>query len=64
MPEQTNSTHDFVLTPEIRKLTRASKATVCRWIATGQLPAYRIGRHYRVERRDLEAFIKRVGGAE
>jgi excisionase family DNA binding protein len=35
-------------------------ATVRRWIASGALPAVRVGGELRVEREDLERFIRPV----
>jgi excisionase family DNA binding protein len=32
--------------------------TVREWVRTKQLPAYRVGRDYRVKRADLDKFLK------
>lgn len=33
--------------------------TIRRWIEAGDLPALKVGRHWRVARRDLDAFLLR-----
>jgi excisionase family DNA binding protein len=37
---------------------RVCTRTVRRWIKSGDLPVVRLGRQYRVRRRDLELFIR------
>ena len=47
------------LTPEeIAAKLRVNIATVRRWIKLGQLPAYQVGRLYRVEQSAYDAFLK------
>lgn len=44
---------------EVAAYLRISKTTVCRWCNNGKLPAFRIGRGWRVQRSDLELCIRR-----
>ena len=37
---------------------RVSQRTIRRWIERGELVAHRLGRQWRIVRKDLEAFIK------
>ena len=43
---------------EVAGLLRVSTMTVYRLIRTGELPAVRIGRNYRVEDADLAAYLE------
>lgn len=47
--EQTST----LTTQEVAEHLRVSKATVCRWFATGRLPGFRIGREWRIQRSEL-----------
>jgi excisionase family DNA binding protein len=43
---------------EVAEMLRVSTMTVYRLIRTGELPAVRIGRSYRVREPDLEAYLE------
>ncbi len=43
---------------EVANYLRISKTTVCRWCNNGKLPAFRIGRGWRIQRGDLEQYIR------
>lgn len=47
---------DFVTIREIAEDWRISSMTVYRWVSSGELPSYRVGRTIRVTREDYEAF--------
>lgn len=51
-------TPEFLTVAEVAHYLRVGKSTVWRWIGSGQLPAFRIGRGWRVRRQDLENHIK------
>ena len=48
---------ELLTVAEIAESLRVSTMTVYRLIRTGELPAVRVGRNYRVRRRDLTAFL-------
>lgn len=48
---------------EVCALLRVCKATVHKWIRTGELRSLKIGRSRRVRQTDLERFIERKRGA-
>lgn len=51
--------HSEILTvDEVAVYLRVSRATVCRWCGTGKLPAFKIGKGWRVERSELDEFIR------
>lgn len=49
----------FYTTEEIAKLFKVEDITVRRWINNGWLSAIKIGKMYRIKKRDLETFIKK-----
>lgn len=55
---------DMLTAAEIAADLRVDIDTVRRWIGDRQLPAYKIGRAFRVRRHDVELFLGRrmVGG--
>jgi excisionase family DNA binding protein len=56
---------DLLTTREVAEAIRVSTMTVYRLIKSGELPAIRVGRHLRIRRRDLLAYLDaRVVGAD
>lgn len=53
-----NISEEFFTTEEVGELLKVDRRTVQRWIHTGKLKAYRMGRRYRVTRGHLEDFRK------
>jgi excisionase family DNA binding protein len=51
---------DIMTVDEVAGYLRVSKTTVCRWCNSGKLPAFRLGRSWRVKRCDMEAHISRI----
>ncbi|PDW01825.1 helix-turn-helix domain-containing protein [Candidatus Viridilinea mediisalina] len=47
---------------EVAIYLRVSRATVCRWCSSGKLPAFKIGKGWRVQRGELEGFIREQRG--
>ncbi|MBW3562364.1 MAG: helix-turn-helix domain-containing protein [Actinobacteria bacterium] len=43
---------------EVAELLRVSTMTVYRLIRSGELPAVRVGRNYRVRRGDLDSYLQ------
>ena len=55
---------DTLLTfQEAAEFLRVSKATMYRWLASGQLVGYKVGRSWRFYRRDLHAFVSAQGSS-
>lgn len=45
---------EIILTiAEVAKILKISEATVRRWIKTGKLPAFQLGRKYRIRQKDV-----------
>lgn len=54
------STTHLVLTPaEVAERLRVSKMTVLRLIYSGELPALRVGRQFRIPAEDVESYLTR-----
>lgn len=43
---------------EVAERLNVSTKTVRRWIKTGELPAYRLGRQIRISEKDLRRFLR------
>ena len=50
---------DFLTVEEIAEKMRVKIDTVREWIRKKQLPAYKVGRDYRIKRDDYEEFLKK-----
>ena len=47
----------FLTPQEVSDLLRVSVYTVRRWIKEGDLPAYKVGRGWRIQESDLDAWL-------
>lgn len=52
---------EILTVPEVAHLLRVPKSTVYKLARLGQLPASKIGKHWRFVRRDLEAWMHQGG---
>ena len=50
----------FLTVAEVADMVRVSRMTVYRWIHTGELPAVRFGRSFRVPQQAVEAFMEQA----
>ena len=55
--EQSSADRPVLTVAEIATYLKISPTTVWRHCVRGSLPAFRVGRQWRVERRDLEVWI-------
>ncbi len=56
-PSPVHDTQDPLLTiPEIAEADHVNPKTVRRWIKSGELPAYKLGRQWRISKRDHRRF--------
>jgi excisionase family DNA binding protein len=56
---------DKILTvPEIAEYLRVSRTTVWRWCNEGKLPAFKVGRHWRVHRSEFEKLVGQTFGEQ
>jgi len=56
----TTQTHSSTLMtiPEVARYLRVSEKTIRRWIKEGTLTAYRLGRQWRINPKDLELLLR------
>ncbi len=52
------SSSEFLTLNETADMLRLSQLTIWRYIKSGKLPAYKIGRDWRIKRTELEQFIE------
>jgi len=63
MQEMITNETEFTTISEAARLLRVSVPTVWRWIESGRLPAYRVGRrNIRIRRDDLGSVVRPVRG--
>jgi excisionase family DNA binding protein len=53
-----NAVPQMLTVTEVADYLRVSETTIWRWCSTGRLPAFRVGRGWRVQRSELEQHIK------
>lgn len=46
-------------TVEVADQLRVTQSAVTAWCRSGQLPAYRAGKHWRIRKEDLAVFVRR-----
>lgn len=51
-------TEELLTVAEVAEMLRVSTMTVYRLIRTGELPAVRVGRNYRVRRAELDSYLE------
>lgn len=56
--------HDRVSTLEAAEILGVHYTTVSRMVRDGRLPAWQIGRNYKIDRAVVDAFIKPAAGAQ
>ncbi len=49
---------------EVAKRLRVGRARVYAWLDSGELRGYKIGKHWRVEPADLDAFVRKLEGED
>ncbi len=49
---------DVLTVDEVAKLLKLSKITIYRLIKTGEIPAYKVGASWRINKEDLENYIE------
>jgi len=50
--------YTFLTPQEVSGLLRVSVQTVRRWIKDGELPAYKVGRGWRIRKGDLDTWLQ------
>ena len=57
--QETLSTgQDLITIPELEKILRTTRRTIYKWIDSGEIRAFKVGRSWRVSMEDLKAFLQ------
>jgi len=60
MSEMPNDNNDEIMTvTEVAQYLKISEMTTYKFVQEGKIPAFKIGRHWRVKRSDLSEFIEK-----
>ena len=51
---------EFLTPDEVAVKLRIDQETVLRWLRTGKLPGYKVGKHWRVSHTDYVEFVERT----
>lgn len=52
--------HEFYLTEELAARLRVNIMTIYRYIKAGKLVAYKIGKEYRIDKKEFNRFLQKV----
>jgi excisionase family DNA binding protein len=52
--------YEFLTVPEIAKVLKVNKMTIYRYIKAGKITAYKVGKGFRINKKELENFLKRI----
>lgn len=58
MPPSPEKTGRMLKIPEVADRLRVNPKTVRRWIANGELSAFKLGRQWRISEQDLKRFLQ------
>ena len=59
MNNQEKTATQFYTIDEIAELLKISYLTVFRWVKAGKLTAYKVGKQYRIDAKDLNNFLEK-----
>jgi excisionase family DNA binding protein len=55
-----NKDKDFYKAEELAEMLQVNIMTIYRYIKAGRLKAYKLGREYRIDKNEFQAFLKKV----
>lgn len=55
-----NKEKDFYKAEELAEMLQVNIMTIYRYIKAGRLNAYKLGREYRIDKDEFQAFLKKV----
>ncbi|TFD99400.1 helix-turn-helix domain-containing protein [Jeotgalibacillus salarius] len=53
-------THEIMTVAQVAEYLQLSEMTTYKLVQTGKIPGFKIGRHWRVKRSDLETLIEQL----
>jgi len=51
---------EFYLVEELAEKLRVSNMTICRYIKKGKVMAYKIGKEFRIDKKEFDTFLGKV----
>lgn len=51
---------EFLTIDEVKEMLKVSKHTLYRYINAGKLKAYKLGKEFRIDKKDFEEFLKNI----
>lgn len=64
MKEEDQKNDEIMTVNEVAEYLKISEVTTYKLVQEGKIPAFKIGRHWRVEKRDLSEFIDKLKRGE
>lgn len=64
MKDQTQKDDEIMTVNEVAEYLKISEVTTYKLVQEGKMPAFKIGRHWRVKRSDLSEFIEKLKRGE
>ena len=52
--------HTFLTIEDIIKILKVSKMTIYRYIDSGKIKAYKLGKEYRIDKKDFDEFLEGI----
>lgn len=59
-----NNNDEIMTVSEVAKYLKISEVTTYKFVQEGKIPAFKIGRHWRVKKSDLNEFIEKLKRGE
>ena len=60
MPKKAKSKQEFYLVGELADALRVSHMTIYRYIKAGKIKAHKIGKEFRISKKEFQSFLNRV----
>ena len=64
MPVNKEYNKEYYTVDEMAKIFAIAPITIYKWIWSGKLPAYKLGRLVRIKKQDMENMLKKVNPKE
>ncbi len=52
--------YDFLTVKELANTLKVNKMTVYRYIKSGKIEAYKVGKDYRIKKKEFDSFLEKI----